>query len=865
MASPDRDEIDQRYVVNEVFARGGVGAIHAAQDLTLRREVAYKVLLSDRAGDPSFRARFVREARLAAQLQHPNILPVYDLGLSEEGDLYFAMKRVHGRTLEDIIRGLRRGEDELEERFPLPRLLGMFGQICQAVHYAHTRGVLHRDLKPANIMIGSFGEIVLMDWGLAKRIPPLPSTERHLFDDHPLEPSATGLEEPEGGSVDASLQALLGNTWELLERGELDLALEDTRSDAAADSWSSTPTPLRPDPLGATGDGAGAFKTAVGRVLGTPAYMAPEQARGKELSVQTDIYGLGTVLYEILALRPAFAGRNIRRIMLSVSRGTFPKPREAASPGREISEPLEAICLRAMSRDPEDRYATAWDLFLALEDFLQGHEEERRRQEAAEDALHEARRLEARSARLQRETLDAAALAHQLVSELRPTTPLSGKRKAWAAEDRRDRLAVEREALQAEMEQRLREALRHDPEHVEARRIYGRHLWQRLLSAERDGREKEAARLEQELRSLDDPTWSMLLHGTATLRVECLPHRARCRVAPLEENDRRLGPGIYMDLDDHEEPLQPGRYLVEARLRGHETVVQSLRLERGERRLLRLRLPVEGAVPEGFAFIPGGRATLGDSQGRTRALRPVAVELPDFAMQRRPVTMREYLAFLHELDPEEAWARSPRNEANGGQLLRYDLEGRLELPERDDAGHEWDPELPAMAISFRDAVAYARWRTARDGVRYRLPTDAEWEYAARTPDGRAWSWGDRWVPGYALTVGALDSVQPRPVGHYLTDRNPYGLQDLVGGCRDWCDGWKSAAKEMRLQRGGAWWDRPEAGRLTARTGWPDTAVFGDTGVRLVCSIPYETAGEPLLEDPNDPRYGGLGPEHLPRV
>ena len=173
-SSPDSEDSDQRYVVNEIFARGGVGAIHAAQDLTLRREVAYKVLLSDRAGDPSFRARFVREARLAAQLQHPNILPVYDLGLSDEGDLYFAMKRVHGRTLEDIIRGLRRNEHELEERFPLPRLLGMFGQICQAVHYAHTRGVLHRDLKPANIMIGSFGEIVLMDWGLAKRIPPLP-------------------------------------------------------------------------------------------------------------------------------------------------------------------------------------------------------------------------------------------------------------------------------------------------------------------------------------------------------------------------------------------------------------------------------------------------------------------------------------------------------------------------------------------------------------------------------------------------------------------------------------------------------------------------------------------------------------------
>ena len=187
----------RRYVVGDVFAKGGVGAIHDTHDRALHRDLAYKVLLPNRAEAEQYRARFVREARLTAQLQHPNIVPVHDLGVDPEGNLFFTMKRVRGRTLEWILRALACDDTAVVEHFSLPRLLVMFGQMCQAVHYAHTRGVLHRDLKPANVMIGALGEVLVMDWGLAKRIPPLPSVGSDPFGPSPPTPAppAAALEQ----------------------------------------------------------------------------------------------------------------------------------------------------------------------------------------------------------------------------------------------------------------------------------------------------------------------------------------------------------------------------------------------------------------------------------------------------------------------------------------------------------------------------------------------------------------------------------------------------------------------------------------------------------------------------------------------
>ncbi|MCO4769954.1 MAG: SUMF1/EgtB/PvdO family nonheme iron enzyme [Deltaproteobacteria bacterium] len=876
--SRDADDATSRYLVHDAFAAGGVGAIHSALDRALHREVAYKVLLPDRASDDGYRIRFVREARLSAQLQHPNILPVYDLGLTPAGELFFAMKRVHGRSLDSLLKGLRLGDDELEPRFPLPRLLAMFGQICQAVHYAHTRGVLHRDLKPGNIMVGSLGEVLLMDWGLAKRIPPLPTAGRQLFGSETLEP-AVGLGEGPHDNLEAisdsetgRLVALFGDGSIARSTVNLDPVDDEptfARLDILEDSWSTTSNdPFSSgDLLGETGDDAAIYETAIGRVLGTPAHMAPEQARGADLDVRTDVYALGTILYEILALRPAFAGRDARRVMLAVTRGRFRKPSEVAPADRPVAPPLEEICLTAMARLPEDRHPTAWDLFLAVELFLQGTEDERRKRKAAELALNEALVHEGRWKTLQERASQAHREATAAMASLKAGDSIEKKRNAWAAEDTASRLELESEREHAAMEGLLREALRKRPDHTEARRTLARHLWRKLQEVERAGRRLEAVRYEEELRAIDDPQWAPLLSAPALLQVDTDPPRAEVKISSMDERDRRLTPGdaVARGMSPTDEvPLPPGRYLVRARLPGRLTVVQPVKLGRGERLSLRLRLLGQSSLPAGFATVPGGSATIGGDRRALRGLRSLRVQLPDFAMMTHPVTMAEYLHFLEALSPEEAWARAPRDEPHGGQYLEKADDGTLRLPERDPAGHEWDPQLPVMAVSFHDAVAYAEWRTACDGVRYRLPTDAEWEYAARSPDGRLFPWGDRWVPGYALVLGTLGTApQPQAVGWSETDVNSYGLHDMSGGSRDWCDGWKSVKREMRLLRGGAWWDRHDQARLSVRSGWPAANVYGDTGIRLVCSLPAESSGPALLQSPDDPRFGGVRDVHLP--
>ncbi|MFK8003935.1 MAG: serine/threonine-protein kinase [Polyangiales bacterium] len=158
-----------RYLFRYLLGEGGMGEVHLVRDRTVGRDVALKVIRGD---DPESRARaqarFVREARVQGQLEHPSIVPVYDFGSNPDGNLYFTMKRVRGRSLQQIFRGLNSGDAEIEELYPRRRLLKALQQTCLTMAFAHTRGVLHRDLKPANIMLGDFGEVYVLDWGLAK-------------------------------------------------------------------------------------------------------------------------------------------------------------------------------------------------------------------------------------------------------------------------------------------------------------------------------------------------------------------------------------------------------------------------------------------------------------------------------------------------------------------------------------------------------------------------------------------------------------------------------------------------------------------------------------------------------------------------
>ncbi len=316
------------YTVSREIARGGMGVVYRAHDSTFGREVAIKVMHPGQDTD-----RFVVESRITAQLPHPGIPPVYALGLLPDRRPFLVMKLIQGRTLAGE---LRRAADA-----DLPRLLGVFEQICQTVGFAHSRGVIHRDLKPSNVMVGAFGEVKVMDWGLAK------SVAQH-------------------GSA-----------------GVLDL-------DGAAP----------PD--------HGFAETVAGSVKGTPAYMAPEQARGGHVDARADVFALGGLLAVILTGNPPFAGDTVLATVLMAAQAELDECFEELD-DCGADEELVEIAKTCLAPRPADRYANGEEVAGAVAAYRAGVEERLRAAER-DRAAAEVRAAEQRKRRKVQLALAACVL-----------------------------------------------------------------------------------------------------------------------------------------------------------------------------------------------------------------------------------------------------------------------------------------------------------------------------------------------------------------------------------------------------------------------------------------------------------------------
>jgi serine/threonine-protein kinase len=297
-----------RYTLTRLHAHGAIGQVWLAHDPDLGRDVALKELRPERHDNAQARARFLEEARITGQLEHPGIVPVHELVRGEDGRPFYTMRMVGGRTLAEGIRQYHhRRQARQAGPLELRALLGAFVTVCNTVAYAHSRGVLHRDLKPANVVLGDFGEVVVLDWGLAK------------------------------------------------------VAAEASRGRPSPEESA----PLRPVAL----EGDSHDQTVQGQVLGTPAYMAPEQAEGRldQLGPATDVYGLGAILYELLTGQSPFSGGPTHEVLRRVAEEEPVQPRQHVA---QAPAALEAVCLKALAKKPADRYASAAELATEVERWL---------------------------------------------------------------------------------------------------------------------------------------------------------------------------------------------------------------------------------------------------------------------------------------------------------------------------------------------------------------------------------------------------------------------------------------------------------------------------------------------------------------
>lgn len=306
----------ERYTLTHLHATGGIGRVWLARDSQLGRDVALKELRPEQADSAIVEARFLREAQVTGQLEHPGVVPVYELARQPHTrQPFYTMRFVKGRTLSEAASAYHQKRRAGQaESFEFLTLLNAFVTVCNTIAYAHARGILHRDLKGQNVVLGDFGEVVVLDWGLAK-------------------------------------------------------FMDGSTPDTAPLTGDSGPSASDSEQL-----------TVQGQMLGTPAYMAPEQAAGlsDELDRRTDVYGLGAILYEILAGRPPFLGADTREVLRKV-REEEPQPPRQLNPDAPAA--LEAVCLRALAKQPADRYDSAG----ALAQEVQHWQEVQRRQ--AEEAL----------------------------------------------------------------------------------------------------------------------------------------------------------------------------------------------------------------------------------------------------------------------------------------------------------------------------------------------------------------------------------------------------------------------------------------------------------------------------------------------
>jgi len=807
--------VSDRYRIIEKLGQGGAGIVYKAIDRSLNRELALKTLRDELADDRGMLDRFVHEAQVVAQLAHPAIVPVHDLGQLPDGRWFLTMMEIRGSTFRELVSRIHKARQgasfiPTDDGWTLRRAIEAFRTVCEAIAFAHRKSVIHRDLKPDNIMVGDFGEVHVLDWGLAL-----------VMDDG---------------------EASAPEALESIETGSWDLDRVSTRH---------------------------------GVVVGTPAYMPPEQARADRSAMGpwSDVWSLGAILYALLYGRAPYRG-TANEVLELVQERPPRAPKTVPVPA-----PLVDIWKRCTRMDPKERYPDARAVAQAIGRWLEGSLAREKALELVDDArsLLEVHRDAKDRADRARERARAALVT------LRPSADLATKETAWALEDAAQKRQEEVDGMVFDISTKCRLAMAQVPDLPEARSILANLYRARAEEAETHGDRVAAREYRALLAAYDDGTHADYLDAEAELTVHTVPSGARVRVRRFEQKARRLQLGEPIELGETPvaaRRLPTGSYLVEAAAMGHSIVRYPVVLERGrgwnpippgQDSPAPVHMPPRRSLYPFERFVPAGWFTSGGDAQAPGSLPRQRLWVDDFAIASRPVSHSDYCTYLNDLVKrgagDEARNRVPRLSSAGKRsdvrlLYQWDqTRGRWEVPLR-AAGLAIDPQAPVIGVSWFDAVAYCIWLGARSRRPFRLPGELEWEKAARGVDARAFPWGNHPDPAFhCMQDSHLSSPGPPPYTAFPVDDSPYGVAGMGGGVRDWCaDPWRPQgpsrrgsravtpqphgaadaiqrrAAPRRVVRGGAWNLDERDCRAAARSALSAARTASNVGFRVCRSL-----------------------------
>jgi len=777
------------------LGEGGMGVVYRVRDRELNRVMALKVLRTEIATRNMVRARFVEEAQATAQLEHPGIIPVHDFGRLMDGRYFFTMKEVKGETLSDLI-------DELHEAtfgtgswaesvggWTLARVIGVYARVCEAVAHAHVRGVVHRDLKPDNIMVGGFGDVLVVDWGLAK----------------------------------------------ILGRPDIEFTDEDAafvQTDRSANQ---------------------SLATRIGTVAGTPLYMSPEQARGEvdKLVASSDVYALGGILFSVLTGRAPIQSGDAYAVLDRVRAGDL-LPLDGPAPIPEELRQICDKALAFAPEDRFTNAGELAAAIAEWQEGARKRDRALEVVQEASRALPQAAILRERAAayRLEASRILEGLKSWDSVDKKRPGWELEDQALNLESDAELEELRVT-QLLQAALTHApdLPEAhgalaefyRRRHADAEEARDVPAAKRFEALLrSHDRTGRHGGYLQGDGALSLLTDPPGVEVELFRYVERDRRLVPEYQRSLGKTPLNDVSLPMGSYL-LVLRKAGLQTVRYPVSIGRELHWKGVAPGAASPGP-----VRMPRAGELSDDEVYVPAGWFWAGGDPHAPSGLPGQRQWLDGFVMDRHPVTNAGYLNFLDGLLVEgreaDALRHAPRersgSEAQGAMIYARDADGRFML-RTDSEGDAWLPNYPVLLVDWHAAVAASEWRARTTKAGWTLPTSLQWEKAARGVDARFYPWGDRHDPSWANLRGSrAGRVLPAVISEYESDESPYGVRGLAGNSRDWCLGGLVLENgkehtEDRATRGGSWSYTQYHGRVANRIGLPADYRSEVLGFRLV--------------------------------